>query len=131
MKVDCNGGNIGELALASSELLRKNGNKINSASIFPSTYFFLLFSEKCRSLELPREIIEMIFAHDDNLLQLTMVCPAFNAIISNSSMLLRKVLYKWKQMPHSDRKYGSLDLQDVGPTNFQQVFAFVKNTKEP
>lgn len=71
----------------------------------------------------------MIFAQNGNLLGLTLVCPAFNSIISNSSMLLKKVMFKWARMRDSDRKYGSLDLEDVERRNWQQVYAFVKKHK--
>lgn len=52
--------------------------------------------EKFSLFNYPPEVIEMIFFHCENILALTLVCPSFNCIISNSPMLMKKLTVRWK-----------------------------------
>lgn len=45
----------------------------------------------------------MIFFHCEKILALTLVCPSFNCIISNSPMLMKKLTVKWKATKSSWR----------------------------
>lgn len=85
-------------------------------------------------LEHPAEIIEMIFAHDRNLLALTLVCPSFNDFISQSPSLMRKVNVKfrnssrqtWNHMIQSERKYRNLYIQELDPSKWHQLMNFIE-----
>lgn len=75
----------------------------------------------------------MIFAHCDEIIKLTMVCPKFNNIISNSHLLmsrlqvrLRKTKKSIRKLLQSDRKYKRLSIDNNDPENAEQVNLFVE-----
>lgn len=104
---------------------------------------FFVFQKKNPQPTFPPEILEIVFFLCDNFLQLTLVCPSFNEIISDSPSLMDRLTLDWDRLTsewdarnsristllESDRKYGRLVLYLKDLVHFPRLMCFIEKHK--
>lgn len=87
--------------------------------------------------------MEMIFVHCEDILEITLVCPTFNAIVSQSARIMEKLTAKWPSpinfhqldqrstdsLLESNRKYRRLELKDLEPSDCEKIIVFIRQHK--